>query len=70
MRGTLLLRIHGTGKEERWHGPPPGFTASDIAQTRTASMRTSETPRQLTKRLEMGQGRPVHFFIALRGKEI
>jgi len=28
-------------------------------------MGTSETPGQLTIRLEMGQGRTVHFFIAL-----
>ena len=48
----------------------PGCTALEIAQTCNTSMRTSETLRQLTKRLEMGQGRPVHFFIAPRGKEV
>jgi hypothetical protein len=32
-------------------------------------MGTSETPEQLTIRLEMGQGRTVHFFIARNGKE-
>jgi hypothetical protein len=46
----------------------PGFTSLKIVQTCTASMETSETPEQLAIRLEMGQGRPVHLFIAPAGR--
>src|SRR5208283_2416534 len=42
----------------------PSPTAAKIAQSCSSSMGTSETPGQLTIRLEMGQGRPVHLFIA------
>ena len=53
----------GSARNRGSHGVPQDPPLK-IAQTCSASMRTSETPRQLPERLEMGQGRTVRCLFA------
>jgi hypothetical protein len=65
--GTALLRVRGISQEQILHGVPqdPALRKSPNLQFQFGS---SETPGQLTERLEMGQGGTVHLFIAPKWK--